>query len=149
MADHYQIPFLLIHHQRKAGAEDVFDTISGTFGLTGAADSILVMDRRLQYMELHITGRDIEEARYALEFDKEMLTWILLGKADEIQSSNAKQTVFDVLKEAEGKVLTPKEIHELSGLKRNYVDKALKPLQQEGKISRAGWGKYTLSKLGV
>lgn len=44
------------------GAEDVFDTISGTHGLTGAADGLLAMKRTQQFTTLHVAGRDIENA---------------------------------------------------------------------------------------
>ena len=52
-------------------AEDVMDTFSGTFGLTGAADSLLAMVRKNDRTELHIVGRDVEENAYALDFDKD------------------------------------------------------------------------------
>ena len=50
-------------------AEDVFDTVSGTLGLTGAVDTILVLTRKAQGTTLHIRGRDIEdEADLAVQF---------------------------------------------------------------------------------
>jgi hypothetical protein len=39
------IAVLLIHHDRKAEAEDPFDTVSGMQGITDAADTILVPKR--------------------------------------------------------------------------------------------------------
>jgi len=45
LADEHGIAIGLVHHLRKADADDAFDTISGTLGLTGAPDTILVLKR--------------------------------------------------------------------------------------------------------
>ena len=39
------VALLLVHHMRKEGAEDVFNTISGTNGLMGAADGALILHK--------------------------------------------------------------------------------------------------------
>src|SRR5262249_17935053 len=36
-----RVPIIIVHHTRKAGAEDLLDKVSGTFGLWGAADTII------------------------------------------------------------------------------------------------------------
>src|SRR5262249_43287855 len=41
LAEELGIAVLVNHHDRKMDAEDVFDTVSGTLGLTGAVDTIL------------------------------------------------------------------------------------------------------------
>ena len=41
-SDTYGVTVLVVHHTRKEGAEDVFDMISGTNGLMGAADGALL-----------------------------------------------------------------------------------------------------------
>ena len=38
LADSYKVTMLIVHHTRKQKAEDIFDMISGTNGLMGAAD---------------------------------------------------------------------------------------------------------------
>lgn len=43
ISDLYGIALLLVHHTRKEGAEDIFNTISGTNGLMGAADGALIL----------------------------------------------------------------------------------------------------------
>jgi hypothetical protein len=40
------IAIVVLHHDRKSDADDAFDTVSGTLGLTGAADTILIIKRR-------------------------------------------------------------------------------------------------------
>lgn len=63
LADHYNVPFLLIHHVRKQGAHDFQDPISGTNGLTGAVDATLVLKRSRGQADgvLHVTGRDAKK----------------------------------------------------------------------------------------
>lgn len=57
-----------LHHDRKAASEDFIDSVSGTHGLAGAADTIVVLARKRQASEavLMVTGRDVPEAEYAL-----------------------------------------------------------------------------------
>jgi RecA-family ATPase len=43
LASKYNVGIIVVHHDRKSEADDVFDTVSGTLGLTGAADTILIL----------------------------------------------------------------------------------------------------------
>lgn len=66
-----------IMHQRKMGSDDVFDTVSGTLGMTASADVIAVFERKPKAQEafLHLTGRDVEEAKWALRLDGSLWRW--------------------------------------------------------------------------
>lgn len=68
-----------LHHDRKAASEDFVDSVSGTHGLAGAADTIVVLARKRQATEavLMVTGRDVIEAEYALVMDGGL--WTLDG----------------------------------------------------------------------
>jgi RecA-family ATPase len=59
---------LLVHHTRKAGVDDFIDAVSGTAGIAGSADFVLVLNRRRHASEavLCVTGRDVPESEYAL-----------------------------------------------------------------------------------
>jgi hypothetical protein len=56
------------HHDRKAAADDFVDLASGTNGLAGGADTLLVLsrDRGEHAGLLRVTGRDVPEGAYAL-----------------------------------------------------------------------------------
>jgi len=60
-----------LHHDRKAASEDFVESVSGTNGLAGAADTIVVLARKRQAQEalLMVTGRDVPEAEYGLILD--------------------------------------------------------------------------------
>lgn len=84
LADENSVAILLIHHLRKASAVDELDLVTGSTGLTGAADSVAIFSRKRMAPEatLLVAGRDIEESNLALSFDKSTLSWTLLGQAE-------------------------------------------------------------------
>jgi hypothetical protein len=65
---HTGLSIIVLHHDRKAAADDFVDSVSGTHGLAGAADTIIVLARRRQAADavLKITGRDVAEEEFAL-----------------------------------------------------------------------------------
>lgn len=84
---------LVNHHDRKAQAEDFVDAVSGTHGLAGAADTIVVV-QRARHDEaglLHVTGRDVQEASYAVRFAVEAGSWRLDGSDLDEAARNAEQ----------------------------------------------------------
>lgn len=58
------------HHIRKLGSDDFVDSVSGTHGLAGAADTIVILSRARHESAgiLKVTGRDVREGEYALGF---------------------------------------------------------------------------------
>lgn len=85
IADEYGVTFVVTHHDRKLKHNgDFFDQISGTKGITGAADTILYLkrDRGSSQGYIDMSGRDVEECRYTMEFAKEQGRWDIVGKTD-------------------------------------------------------------------
>ena len=79
-ADDYGICLLLVHHTRKQQADDKFDMISGTNGLSGAADGAFLLQKEKRTdsaATLDVVGRDQQDQRFYLTRDKERLTWNL------------------------------------------------------------------------
>lgn len=145
LADKAGVAMLVIHHLRKAQAEDIFDQVSGSLGLTGAADSTLILDRKTGQADavLHVTGRDVESAEYALRFDPRYLSWNLLGEASEIQSTEQQQAVYDALKTFDNPI-SPKQLQEVTDLKYRNVMKILHKLVSEGAVQQVGRGRYVI-----
>jgi RecA-family ATPase len=72
VADEFGGAALVVHHNRKAEAEDFIDSINGTQGIAGAADTIIVVRRKRGESEaqLHMTSRDSgDEGAYAANFE--------------------------------------------------------------------------------
>jgi RecA-family ATPase len=70
---------VVLHHDRKANSDDFVDSVSGTNGIAGAADTIVVISRPRNEARglLKVTGRDVLEAEYAVTVEDG--TWRLMG----------------------------------------------------------------------
>lgn len=89
-ADAHKIAIVLVHHTaKKFDSTDAFSRISGTNGLTGAADTMIVLgkeSRKDTDTHMHITGRDVNMNEFIIVFDKNCYKWILKGTAEEIEA---------------------------------------------------------------
>jgi len=83
---------LVLHHDRKAQAEDFVDSVSGTNGIAGAADTIVVLSRKRteQTGLLQVTGRDVVEREYAVTVSSGR--WRLAGESLD-DAAEAAETV--------------------------------------------------------
>ena len=82
LADKRHIAILLIHHLRKLRDDDPMNMISGSTGLSGAADSTFVLQkssRLANIASLHCTGRDIPDRTLKLELGEDDHVWKLLA----------------------------------------------------------------------
>ena len=145
LADEKGVAIVLVHHVRKMAAEDPLDTVSGTTGLTGAVDSVLVLTRDGHGTTLHGRGRDLEEIEDAATFDREACLWRIEGKAEDVRRSDERTTILAVLKDA-AEPLSPREIADLSEQSYNAVRMMLTRMVKVGEINRAGRGRYEYSQ---
>ena len=86
LADRFGITILLVHHTRKADATDPLDVVSGTTGITGAVDGVLVLikdDRTSYEATLYVTGRDVTDKQLRLRFDNNSRLWQFCGYGNE------------------------------------------------------------------
>ena len=146
----FPVCIMVIHHTRKAGAEDAFDTVSGSTGLTGAVDATLVLKRSRGRAdaEMHITGRDLEESAKALKFDQETMMWQLLGEASEVAMGVDRAAILNLLRESEGG-MRPNQI-------ADYLDKTVKSVRsilyrmlKDGQVKLLDRGLYTARPISL
>jgi hypothetical protein len=99
LADSHGIAVLVVHHLRKMDSDDPLELLSGTLGLPGAADSVLVMkrERGKDDATLFVTGRDVEERELAVEWDQAMWQWVHRGSAEEYRRSEARKEILELL----------------------------------------------------
>jgi hypothetical protein len=141
------IAVVINHHVRKMEAEDPFDTVSGTLGLTGAADTILVLKRQAGAVTLHARGRDIEESETALQFDRSTCRWTILGAAADVHMSNERAAVITALSGAGDDGLAVSEIMAATGgNSRGATDTLLFKMKEAGEVVRLRRGVYALAK---
>ena len=108
LATEIGIAIVAIHHQRKLESDHPLDTASGSTGLTGAADSVLVLGRDGQGTTLNGRGRDIDDIEVALSFDKTTGRWSILGDAQEVRRSESRAKILAALKAAPAPMTLPK-----------------------------------------
>jgi predicted transcriptional regulator len=144
IADRYGLAILLIHHLRKAKSEDVFDQVSGSMAITGAADTniVLIRERSKNEAFLHITGRDIEEQEIAMRFDSGI--WTVLGDAQSYRLSAAQQVVIDAIT-MHGGPATPTQIAKLAGRKVTAMSRLLLRMVEKGLLKWSEGGLYSLN----
>ena len=72
---------LLVHHTRKLPDDDYMNVISGTNGIAGSADTLMVLQKEKRSgrkATLSCTGRDIEEREMELVLDRKTCVWQLI-----------------------------------------------------------------------
>jgi AAA domain len=147
LAAEFKVSILVVHHLRKQGAADPLDEISGSTGLSGGADGVLVLkrDRGRADAYLHVTGREIEEeAELALRWDADLASWTLVGDAEEYRISKERQDIVRVLTEAE-EPMAPKEVADLLDKSVNAVKYLMWRMSKDGQLATAGKGRYSLT----
>ena len=92
-AEKMGICILLVHHCRKTiDALDPLNSISGTTGIVGAMDAVIVMYRKKRESvdtQMFVTGRDVENQTYQLNFDNGI--WKMIGDTNEIEDKKEKE----------------------------------------------------------
>lgn len=137
------LAIVVIHHVRKLEADDPFDMVSGTNGLTGAADTILVIKRQAGTITLYARGRDIEEQETACQFNRDSCRWTFLGDAGEIHGSGQRWAIIDALRTAGEGGMHISEIMAATGRNdRNALDQLLFKMNRQGELIRVKRGVY-------
>lgn len=74
------VPIICIHHTRKSTPgkkNNPMDEMSGSTGIQGVADTLIVCVREGNKGTMHVTGREVNEEDYPMEFIKLNMTWKL------------------------------------------------------------------------
>nr|WP_281378617.1 AAA family ATPase [Kaistia hirudinis] len=142
VASEERVAILVVHHTRKAGSDvDPFEKVSGTLGLSGAADTVAILDRDSQGATLYARGRDIQEVEKAVFFDKILCKWTIQGDAIDVRRTDERSSILDVLLSAT-EPMAPREIAIGADMPRNNVDQLLFKMARAGEVIRAGRGHY-------
>ena len=140
------VPIVLVHHTNKAGNKtDPVLAVSGTMGLTGAADTVLVLEREANdpHGILYVRGRDVPEGEIALEFDKDTGCATRLGPADDFRKSEERRAVVRFLLDCPSGA-TPAEVADAIGKGRakSSVRTLLFKMHKAGQIYKFQDGRY-------
>lgn len=145
---------LALHHTRKAAADDFVDSVSGSQGLAGAADTILVLARSRGTGEatLNVTSRETAEGTYAVQLNEG--AWTIDGNGLHQASERAALRVVtggvgdpmaDVISTVnrypEG--IRPKDLATLLHMGDATVRSYLRRAVESGRLSNPKRGLYT------
>jgi hypothetical protein len=101
LADQRGVAVLFLTHTCKRRAEDVFDTINATLGLSGAADTTLVLESLGGDDQgdalLQVTGRDVERQTVRMTWEKDSARWSLNKKPAPTRLTTAERDVLVAL----------------------------------------------------
>lgn len=142
LARKHNVAIVVVFHTRKGASDDPLEMVSGTLGLSGAADCVLVLRRERGQADasLFVTGRDVEEQDLALRWEKDdTLGWSLLGNAENFRRSKERQQVLDAIQAMPG--MRPIELADALGKSRNAVRQLLFNMTR-GQEIRVRDGKY-------
>jgi phage/plasmid primase-like uncharacterized protein len=149
LADEFEISILLIHHLKKDKnlSEACLSSLNGSMGLSGAADSILLLTKENDTYSLKITGKDIEERTLVLTLDQESFIFSVAAE-EQTMNKGLQDEILEILKN-KGEPCQSKEIADRLGKNdangqasvRNQIAK----LKNKGLIRCVGRGFYSLS----
>ena len=133
IADERNVSIVVLHHLSKRESDDPFRRISGSVGITGSADGMIVLDRKRNKDDalLHITGRDIGTEEYSLQWDRELWSWRLIGKAEDVVEVNTRDQILKLLGER-ADWFAPRDVQEELSLTPSNARMTLRRMAQEG-----------------
>jgi RecA-family ATPase len=146
LADKYGIAVVAVHHTRKmADDSDVFNEVSGSTGLTGAADAILIAKRSRNTAEavLHVTGRDINEQEHGLIWHPERCAWTLSDEPVVFSTmGDTRRQILEHIRGHEGD--SPAEVSQAVSLQAPTVRQTMRRMVDDNQLSTDGEGRYFL-----
>lgn len=145
---------LVVHHTNKGAKDDFVDSVSGTHGIAGAADTILTLTRSRNDGAgiLNVTSRDAAEGKYAVTFDEGK--WTLDGGSLEAASQQAQNreatagvsddmaTIVEAV-QAHPEGMSPKEVTLHTSLDHAKVKEYLRRAVDKGRLENPKRGLYT------
>ena len=145
LADKHGICILIVTHLSKLRtSKDPFDSITGSMGQFGTADTAMLLTRKRGAATaiLQTTGRDIEGHSYDLAWSNP--GWSCQGFAndDEVDLSPERLAVLRVFKD-DGGALSPNMVAQTIGKTPSNTGKLIKKLVEEGFLFSVGYGMYS------
>ncbi len=141
LATKKRISIIMIHHTRKMKAENVFDEISGTRGITGASDVNMVLEKNVLESTLHIQGRDIEDKIYKLNLSKDNFIYTFSSEGDLERKTPEQQSILSTFNQDYEKELKPNEIAKMIGKEDTNIRPTISKLHTMGLLVQDSYGK--------
>ena len=141
----HNVSGLIVHHNRKDKGENesALEKVSGTHGLTGAADHILVMGKvpGKKAATIHRITRDDDELSIGLELDG--IRWVYAGSDVSVTLTEARRQIYECVA-ASPVPIGPTDIAREVGKSKGTVGEQCKAMVEEGQFEEFD-GKYALA----
>ena len=101
IADTLNIAVVLVHHTRKMGDSDYMNEISGTNGIAGSADTLMVLKKEKRASReavLSCTGRDIEDREMKIRLNNETCIWELISDSMEDERRQLPEAITALIR---------------------------------------------------
>ena len=143
VASEFQIAIVIVHHTRKSGSDGPLEKISGTLGLSGAADTCIILDRDGSGATLYGRGRDVEEIEAAVEFNRNTCRWRILGPASDVRRTDERGAILMALEQAQ-EPMSPAEVALATEMPSLNVRQLLFKMTKDGEVLKLkGRGGYS------
>jgi hypothetical protein len=132
-----RVALVVVHHSRKEAGDDFLASVSGTYGITGSADTTIVIRRKRQevFGSILVTGRDVPDAELSVRFDG--MTWDLAPPVLSAASFERAEVIRVI--EQYGP-LFPAAIADKTGQSRTSVQNMVTKLVEAGIVVRQPQG---------
>ena len=136
----YGVAIICIHHLNKSLHTDPMSRLSGSHGISGAADLVWLFDRKSRDVlnaTLRAMGRDIPDARYSLSCDTDnKAIWKCLGHIVDEDQNTTQSKILELLRNNETCSYTSSEIADKIGRSRQNTFKELVQLTKDELLVR-------------
>lgn len=142
LASEKRVAIVVVTHTRKAESEDPLESVTSTLGLTGVADSVIVMKRgpNKGTAIMYGRGRDIAEFEKAIRFEN--FLWVDDGSAKEAFAGDTQKILIEAIRNG---AVSPKDMEAATGLSGENVRQTLQRMVKNQIVFRSQYGQYQLA----
>ena len=133
---------LVVHHTRKMEADDPMDMISGTTGLTGVPDTLLVLARHGEGARLVAVSREMDGYDKALKRNADTNGWTIIGDAKQLAATSERQEILEALAGAPPEGLSSRDVADVVGKAEATVRRTLSRMAKNGEVTRLQRGRF-------
>jgi hypothetical protein len=146
-AHKHKVVVVVVHHLRKGNIEtdNPFESISGTLGLQGGVDGMIVLHRKDDTSEVDealseklgaiwFKGRDVEETGFGARLADGR--WTKYGSVADVFQAGTKREIINVMKTEPARWWTSKEVHAAGDFscKAEGVQRAMGRMVKKGEL---------------
>ena len=138
LAHDFDTMIMTVWHDRKLAADDFFDAVNSSRGLTAAVDGVAQLQRNRGELraKLSIGDRDTEDRACNLKWDEKLLGWLWVGTTDVAEKKlSPDELILTWLAENEGELgATAEQIAEGTRMALSHVRNRLTALKRAMKV---------------